>query len=429
MMLFVYFISFLNSKKEISEVFDAEMIKSAKLISALVHHESFIDNYNKLDFVLKQKILNRYEYQIHAQAWRDNEIIFNSGENLNLPEPDYEGFRNLEINQNKWRSFVFIDQESNTKTLVLEKYSIRKSLRDEIIFSLVFPFFISLPFLFFIIFSVVKKELNSLRILTKQIGKISSENLKSFKSPNLPLELKPFLKSFNSLLIKLSDSMESEKRFTDYAAHELKTPLTAIKAQAQLLVHNKNPQKFSYYLDDLIKGVERANHLVEQLLMLSRIQSDYHEFNKEIFSLDQLLEKIVINFEEKISENEIKLQFFCEKNLSLNANRFYIEILINNLIDNAIKYSEIGGLIEIKLKQEERNLILSIINFGELIPENEIKKIFQNFYRINKKNYNKNISGSGLGLAICKKIVDLHSGLISFTSKENKNIAEIIFKS
>ncbi|MCE3255735.1 MAG: hypothetical protein K0R25_1229 [Rickettsiaceae bacterium] len=103
---------------------------------------------------------------------------------------------------------------------------------------------------------------------------MSGNSLEQFHDNNIPLELEPFVKSLNQLLVRLSDSMESERRFTDYAAHELKTPLAAIKIQAQLLLQNKNKEREKEYLENLIEGINRASHMVNQLLTLSRLESN-----------------------------------------------------------------------------------------------------------------------------------------------------------
>lgn len=413
-----YFSSFLNTKKEISEVFDADMIKSAKLIFSVVRHESFIKNNKHLDEELKQKILNRYEYKMHAQAWKKDKLIYNSGENFELKNPDYQGFRDVGLDGKKWRSFSFYDEESQIKILILEKNSIRKNLISDIIFSLLIPLFISFILLFLIIISVVKNEMKPLELLARKIEEISSETLKKFKNPYVPLELQPFLKSFNSLLERLSNSMESERRFTDYAAHELNTPLTAIKIQAQILATNKNSEKAEEYLQDLLAGIDRAAHLVDQLLTLSRLEVDNKNFAKEKINLKSLIESAIKNHE--------KIQFFCEEkdeNFVIKANKFYLEILFKNLIDNALKFGDKNQIISISLEKKSTTIIFKISNFGEQISSEEIMKIFDNFYRTNSS---QNHSGCGLGLAIAKKIVDLHAGKISFISQNNVNCVEVV---
>lgn len=422
-----YLASFLNSKKEIGEVFDADMIKSAKLIFRLVEHESFVKNNLDLDYELKQTILNRYEYKIHAQAWKKNKIIYNSGESLELEEPNYEGFKSIEINKKKWRSFSFFDKDSQIKILILEKKNIRNALVSEIMISLLIPLLISFIPIFFVIVSVVRNELKSLTTLAQNIEEISGKTLKQFRSPDVPSELQPFLNSFNSLLARLAESMESERRFTDHAAHELNTPLAAIKIQAQILATNKNPEKHNEYLQDLMAGINRATHLVEQLLTLSRLEVDDKSFTKEIVDLQNMIQSLIKNYQREADKKNLKISLLCSEKSLINANRFYIEILVRNLIDNAIKYSKDDKTIHVEILQKsDEKLSLKITNIGDQIAPEELTKIFNNFYRANNSQTQQTIAGCGLGLAIAKKIVDLHDGKIFFTSRNGLNLVEVI---
>ena len=265
-----------------------------------------------------------------------------------------------------------------------------------------------------IIFSTVKKELEPLKLLALRIEEISGTTLGHFKNPQAPTELQPFLKSFNSLLARLSESMNSERRFADYAAHELNTPLAAIKLQAQILASGKHPEKHAEYLQDLLAGIDRSAHLVEQLLLLSRLEVDDKNFPKERFDLAKLALALVLSKDRKI-------KFHCaNKNNEIKANKFYVEILIKNLLDNAIKYSFPNT--EIAVEISEKTLLIN--NVGKEISATEIARIFDNFYRA--KN-SQDQSGCGLGLSIAKKIIALHSGEIFFESKSGKNEVRVVF--
>ncbi|MBU6140323.1 MAG: hypothetical protein KGP29_02025 [Proteobacteria bacterium] len=412
-----YLASFLNTKKEISDVLDADLIKSAKLIFGVVQHDSFVEHSANLDVELQQKILNQFEYKIHSQAWKGGKIIYNSGESLILTEPDYEGFNDIFVGGTKWRSFSFFDEKSQIRILVLEKNSIRNHLIREIIFSLLVPLFIFFVPLFFIIFSTVRSELKPLELLALRIEEISGKTLKHFKNPQVPKELQPFLKSFNSLLTRLAESMDSERRFSNYAAHELNTPLAAIKLQAQLLASSKHPEKNAEYLEDLLAGVDRSVHLVDQLLTLSRLEVDDKNFPKEKFDLAKVAQALVLG---RCEQNQ-KIKFRCaNQNNEIKANKFYVEILIKNLLDNAIKYGFENTEIEVEVSEK----ILRITNVGKEISRQEIARIFDNFYRA--KN-SQDQSGCGLGLSIAKKIVNLHSGEIFFESQGGKNLVKVVF--
>lgn len=426
-LLIAYSFSFQNTKKEIYEVFDADIIKSAKLLFEMIKHESFIKNNTHLDEQLKQKILNRYEYKIHAQAWKNYKLIYNSGEDLKLQKPNYQGFADIKINKEKWRGFSFYDEESQITLLVLEKKSIRNSLIFEIILSLLIPLIISFIPIFFVIISVTKNEIKPLDLMAKRIAEISSKTLKKFNSPKAPKELQPFLASFNSLLERLSNALESEKCFTNYAAHELNTPLATIKLQAQMIAKNNKPEKRDEYVANLLISIDRAIHLIEQLLTLSRLETA-ENFSKEEFDLAKIAQFICKNYEEKILAKNLRIEFELEES-RLNGNRTYIEILISNLLENAIKYSPKSEIVKIKIHKKSEKIIFTITNSGSTLSKNEVEKIFDNFYRINKSEIERGVVGSGLGLSIAKKIVELHRGKISFTSHDKINSVSFIIHS
>lgn len=432
MLIVVFLFSFFNAKKEIAIVFDAEMSKSAQLVYGIVRDNHFIKIKENLDSKLNQKLLNRYSYEIHLQAWKGNSLIYNSGEKIQAPIPSAEGFDDVLLNNEEWRSFALFDRNSQIKILVLEKNHIRKELVSEVAFSMLAPFISCLLFLMLIIISVVKKQLSPLEALAQKITDIPTSNLKKFTSPQLPVELKPFLESFQNLLKRLDESIESEKRFTDYAAHELNTPLTAIKIQAQILVRNSTSEQQKEQLDDLLAAVNRTAHLVDQLLTLSRIAADDRNFEKENLCLSAVAEEQIANFMQNYHNSQSieiaeaqnhKIEFFCEeaaKFATINGNKFYLAILLKNLLDNAWKYSFGGDKIVVKLSKKSANLQLKISNFGDEVSHTDCKKIFDNFYRSNRSKSTRNISGSGLGLAIAKKIVELHRGAIGFQSSKSK---------
>ena len=426
-LIVVYLVSFFATKDEINEVFDANMVKSSRLIFGLIKQGATTENAGDLSLVfdeeLEERIFHRYEYRIHSQAWKDGKLIYNSDENLVVPIPQNEGFSDIIINDKNWRGFSFYDEKSRIRILVLEKHRIRNKLSLEILFSLIVPLLISFAPLFAIIITTVNRKLRTLNLLAVRIQKMSGNSLEKFRDNNVPLELKPFVKSFNQLLAKLADSMEAERRFTDYAAHELKTPLAAIKIQAQLLQKNKNKEREKEYLENLVDGINRASHMVNQLLTLSRLEPENKNIEKQQCDLVQMAKMIVKNFDEKIAAKNLQIKFDCQES-SFIANSTYIEVLLRNIIDNAIKYSFEGSEINIKIVPQK----IIVSNKGVEISAEDRGKIFDKFYRMNHADFVNEMS-CGLGLAIVKKIVELHDGEISFESENGINSLQIIFSS
>ncbi|MDX2082574.1 MAG: HAMP domain-containing sensor histidine kinase [Rickettsiales bacterium] len=442
-LILIYSISFFATKKQIQEVFDANLVKSAKLIYGITENEIFIKkdfrNFQKFDFKLdfeasaQQKTFHRYEHKMHSQIWAGENLIYNSSKDHLVSKPDYNGFRDISVDKKDWRSFAFFDEKSGLTILVLEQKNIRNKLINEIVFSLFLPLLLSFIPLFIIILATVDNGLRPLNFLAQKIKNMSTKTLAQYHDPNIPIELKPFFNSFNSLISRLSDSMASERRFTDYAAHELKTPLAAITLQAQLLQKNKNSEKGQEYLQDLINGINRMTHLVNQILTLARIEPEQKNIAKENFDLINLAKILLEAYQNHIADKSLEIEIISElktQEMNIFANKFYIEILLSNLIDNAIKYSDCNQKIILNFWQKNEISKFKISNFGAQISTDAKEKIFDNFYRannaatLNKKSY---IEGCGLGLAIAKKIVDLHGGEICFESKQNLNWVEVSF--
>jgi two-component system, OmpR family, sensor histidine kinase QseC len=422
----VYLISFFATRKEINEVFDANMVKSSRLIFGLMKNGSIKENEGDLslsfDSELEQKVFHHYEYRIHSQAWKNGKLIYNSDENLIVPIPENDGFSDIAMNERDWRGFSFYDEKSHIRILVLENHHIRNALSLEILLSLIVPLLFSFIPLLTIIITTINGKFKILDLLAVKIQKMSGNSLEQFRDNNVPLELKPFVKSFNQLLTKLADSMESERRFTDYAAHELKTPLAAIKIQAQLLLRNKNKDREKEYLENLIDGTNRASHMVNQLLTLSRLEPENRNIEKEQFDLAKTAEFILQSYEGKMSTKNLTAEFNSTESV-IKANKIYIEILLRNLIDNAIKYSTKGSNICVNISAKK----IKISNHGAAISKEERAKIFNKFYRTNHSDLENEMS-CGLGLAIVKKIVDIHQGNVVFESKGGVNMVRIFLE-
>lgn len=422
---------FFYIKHHKKEELDANLAKSAKLIFALIKHDVFtkrdLESSSNIKAALHQKIYHRYEYKIHAQAWKDGELIYNSDEFTPTPKPDFEGFRDIKIDDEIWRGFSFYDAKSRLTVLVMESDFITNQMIFETVLSLLIPLLASFLLLIFIIVGVVNKKLKPFQNLAHEIEKMSADALKQFQNSHLPIELKPFIDSFNSLMARLSDSINSERNFTNYAAHELKTPLAAIGIQAHLLINNKNKEKEQEYIQDLLNGINRATHLINQLLILSRLEADSLNLNKEKCDLAELVILVSKNYLQKARDKnlEIELKIPEGQKFFIIGNKTYLEIVISNLVDNAIKYSYRDHKITIKISHKNDKIDVKISNFGDHILKEEIDKIFNNFYRINRLEAKNPNLGCGLGLAIAKKIADLHHAEISFVSKKNINSAKI----
>lgn len=435
LLLIVFASIYLVAKNEINQIFDAELKKAGLVVFEIAKNHKAIDDSDQLESKLHQKFLNRYDYDVGLQIWNNRNLIYNSGSKIKLNEPSIDGFFDLTYQDFKWRAFVYFDEATKYKIALYEKYNIRESLILEIssVISIIFTF--SCFLIISLIIAVVNRELKPINQLSEQIKMVNLINFKEIDYNLYPKEIQSFVESFNQLIAKLQKVLENEKKFTDYAAHELNTPLAAIRLQTQILQNdhekNKNPN-----FDKLINAVDRASHLIKQLLTLARIEneSNYKNFTKlNICStIDEIIDELKTssNITNKNIEQTIptitKHYSKESQNIKIQVHKFFFKIMLNNLMENAIKYSSNNKNIEIFVENKNDNLLITINNESEEIGHEDQARIFEKFFRANKSTSTKNIEGCGLGLSIAKEIAEMHKTKINFSYKNHRVSVSIL---
>ncbi len=227
----------------------------------------------------------------------------------------------------------------------------------------------------------------------------------------------------NRISRPVAESFEKQKQFIADASHELKTPLAVIMASSEALESNPTERK---WLDNIKSESDRMNKLIADLLDLAKSDAVDDKAQFAVSSLSKAVEKSVLTFEGVMFENGIMLEDSIEEGIELNMDEFKIQQLMSILLDNAVKHSAKGGTINVVLKRE-KDIILTVTNEGEGIPEGEEQKIFERFYRADESR-NRNENRYGLGLAIAKNICLSHGGEISAHSSNGKTTFKVVFK-
>jgi len=214
--------------------------------------------------------------------------------------------------------------------------------------------------------------------------------------------------------------LETMRRdFVANVSHELKTPLTSIKGFLETLLEGalddkENNRRFLIIMQN---HTERLNKLVDDLLSLSHLESKEMLLKKDIFNLRQQVEKVITNYEVQLKNRDIKIKNELPISISVNADKDKLEGVFTNLIDNAVKFNKEKGIIRIYSQDEERRIKIVIEDSGIGIPEKDIPRIFERFYRVDKAR-SRELGGTGLGLSIVKHIVELHGGNVGVESVE-----------
>ena len=229
-------------------------------------------------------------------------------------------------------------------------------------------------------------------------------------------ELHELSASLNSMFDRLQYSFLRQKEFVANASHELKTPLTLLRLSLEeTLQQNDLPDSLQQRLDAQSKTLLRMNRLVKNLLDLSSLElAETCQANH--FSFNELADEVLEEFQPFLQEQEIKYNILVDDHLDLCADQEKIKRLLINLVDNAIKYNQPGGEIRLAARQEGRNMVLELFNTGSGIPLEDQKRVFEQFYRVEKSRATS-LGGSGLGLTIVRRIVELQGGTVTLQSK------------
>jgi len=267
---------------------------------------------------------------------------------------------------------------------------------------------VTLPILAFMVWYGVGFAMRPLNRIANEVAIRAPDHLDPVDYLQAPKEAQPLVHSLNTLLARLQKTLDSERRFTADAAHELRTPLAAIKAQAQVARSAADPEEHRRALQNVINGVDNATRVAQQLLTLSRVDpasplKDFKKIDLCHLATDVMAELAPLAFKKQI---DISLNEPCHGNI--NGNAGILGILINNLVDNAINYTPEGGVIVVDINTHLNEVILSVSDSGPGIPAEEHDKVLQRFYR----GRGVTQSGSGLGLSIVRRIAELHQARI-----------------
>ncbi|MEI8186690.1 MAG: ATP-binding protein [Chlorobiaceae bacterium] len=222
--------------------------------------------------------------------------------------------------------------------------------------------------------------------------------------------------TINALLDRMQDAFQREKQFTADASHELKTPLAVVKGTLEVLV--RKPRERDHYetkIQFCLKELNRMARLIDQLLVLARYESSRMNSHRDQVLLQHTLENVTTRQHPIAREKMIEIQIKGQEKSTVSADPEMLEIILENILSNAIKYSPAGSVITISVEQKERSTFCSITDQGIGIPEEKMHAIFERFYRVDESR-NSSTGGFGLGLSIVKRLADLQQIKVSVNS-------------
>lgn len=415
--------SYHTTQREVGEIFDGQLAQSARNMLALSSHElqelsdAPIDT-DHIHFILENAQQgHRYEQKLAYQIWlRPQNTLF--VRSANAPATALsdagEGFSDRMIHGEQWRIFTLDDPQSGFQVQMGESYALRNHLINHIAKRLVMPLLLALPLLGLLISFGIHRALSPLRSLTRAVARRAPNSLEPVVVQDIPTEITPLVDALNNLFARLETAFENERRFTADAAHELRTPLAALKVQAQVAQRATDKTQRQASLDSVIHGVDRATRLVEQLLALARLDPQHGLTETVNIALHPLTTEVLADLDQQAQARGMEISLEGDERVHVNGQRDSLRMLITNLVDNALRHSPEGGKVRVTLNAMDDGVLLQVDDSGPGISEEEREQVFNRFYRGREVT----ATGSGLGLSIVKRIADLHRATITLGRSE-----------
>jgi len=374
-----------------------------------------IESYYK-KFEMKKNQSSQFADKFNFQVWTyDGKILLHTNDVSKTPlTTNTNGFSDQFINNNKWRVFTISNDKTKIRTVLAERYGSRNELGHLIAQDDFYIMLLTFPLSGLLIWIIISRGLDSLDKVAEEVSNRAPTYLEPVNIAIIPEEIKPLIDELNKLFFRLKEGFEREKRFTADAAHELRTPLAGIKTQAQIALNTKDLDEKNNAIYKLLASVNRATHIIQQLLTMSRLVSDAEGMNELIdINLPKITREVLANLATSAIEKNIELELQADEFIpTFTGNPTSISIIVQNLVDNAIRYSNENSEVIVKIYHKENDIILEVHDNGPGIPKELRTRVFERFFRIlgNKS------PGSGLGLAISKQIANMHHGQVKLES-------------
>ncbi|MEO8002192.1 MAG: ATP-binding protein [Arenimonas sp.] len=328
------------------------------------------------------------------------EVLGIHQEPLPLSNDVSEGIQTIRTKEEPWRIFV-TTLNTRQRLVVAQKIAIRDEVARESATATLIPYAILIPVLLFIIGYLVRQTFKPVTQLTKELDLRAEQDLHEVSKTNLPTEILPFVAAINRMLKRVDQSVAQQRRFVADAAHEMRTPLTALSLQTELFDAEDMSEQARERLATLKSGLERTRLLLNQLLAFARAQQENNSENAEV-SVQYVFRRALEDLMPLAEAKHIDVGVLSQHDAMLRVSEFDLIALVKNLVDNAIRYTPEHGKIDLSLEAGPNAVVIKITDTGPGIPESERERVFDPFYRV----LGNESQGSGLGLSIVKAIAE-----------------------
>ena len=419
--------SYYQALHETDELMDGQLAQAAKLLLAQARRDGYLNGGTThsastgedLSEALEKPGSHRYEQPLRFQVWNgQGRLLLRSDDApatlLHGPSGKADSaYTDIWHADESWRLFSLRSSDRHFLVQVAHPARDRERVALEVAQQLAIPILLALPWLSLLVYVSVRRGMRPLDKLAAEVGERSPDNLETLSENGAPSETLPLLTALNRLLTRLRMTLDNERRFTADAAHELRTPLAAVKVQAQVALASTDPADHQHALHQVLAGADRAARLVEQLLRLARLDPLASLPNTNEFDLAGLAAALVEESQSGATNQHRRLALVVPPSLvKVSGDADLLAVAVRNLLDNALRYTPENGAIEVGVAYDAGHPMLWVRDSGPGVDADDLPRLVERFYRGQQVSG----EGSGLGLAIVQRVAELHGARLEISN-------------
>ena len=402
--------SYFDARHEIDKLLDAHLAQSASLIVAQLGHE--LEEIDLEHAPRTDKSARRVAFQI----WERGTLLrlHSAGAPSSRLSAREEGYSNASFDGKGWRVFSTWDARHRFLVQIAERDEARREIAAGIATNLLLPLLVAMPILALFVWPSIGRVVKPLDRLGSEVERRKADDLRALALEGTPREVMPLVRGLNALFDRVGRLIDNERRFTADAAHELRTPLAALKTQAQVAKGATDDSTRQHALDRVVEGCDRATRLVDQLLTLARLEPGAVR-PEESADVAALARQVVAELAPFALDKDVEAEVRGSERVLVEGHTDLLAVLLRNLVDNAIRYSPPGSTVSVVVERVGGDVRVTVSDQGPGIALQERARIGQRFYRI----VGSGETGSGLGLSIARRIVEIHRARLTMEDGEN----------
>lgn len=411
-----------------NQEFDAQLAREAELILSITQVEIKVGNEESIvpfRTYLEQK-LERFAVHEHAHvdghydatelmfvvSDMEKNILLHSNETImELADISQPGFDTIEHEGKDWRVFRIDSEDGALFCVTAESLDLRNELIEVLAMDMIMLFVGLMFVLGLMLWLGIDGCLQPLHKLASQIRSRDAGNLEFVDEQEVPEEIVDVVRSLNRLLVRLRDALARERHTTSDAAHELRTPLAAIKLHAELASNSSDVAEKQQSLQQVVLGVNRATRLVEQLLVLARLDVESYQQRMADNDLNEIVASTVDDLAARAADKKLQLSASYDEHCYIKGESTALKLMLRNLIENAIHYTPGEGTVNVSTRCDSTQVIFCVEDSGPGLSEEEMGKVFQRYYRGGSSE-----PGCGIGLSIVARVIEMHNATIEMST-------------